>query len=65
MSSAANHRDRSHRSYGRHKGAMLGAKKHAYVRSATAEPLLSRLRAMRRRPRESRAKTGPTGKGTD
>lgn len=56
MSSAANHRARSHRSHARHAGAMRGVKRYAVTRSAAAAPLLSRMRAMLRRPRESRAK---------
>lgn len=60
MSSAANHRDRSHRSERLHRSAMQGERNVLIQRSTAARTgggaLVARLRAFRRRIREARQK---------
>ena len=69
MSSAANHRARSHRSHYRHASAMRGEQKHIIAREKRragmdGTPLICRLQAFRRRVAEHR-KRDPEDKNTD
>lgn len=61
MSSAANHRKRSRRSFARHHSAMRGEQKHIVTQQcrsagAAGTPLIYRMQAMFRRAREARQK---------